>query len=280
MPRRRKTYDKGEGGSSLVTPGPMAVLESPSELDTRVLEKEGEESSDDDVTMHLIDAEKGHGKLHRYRVHWTDGAITWEAEEDVQGTAAFQYFLWEPVVCNLSDAFQKTSKKRPAPRPAPRPAQKKGVGKCGVSTGKENKKFDESPRPDQGHKLKKPKKCHIIEPDESPLPPDQDRKLKKPKKRHIIEPDESPLPPDQGHKLKKPKKRHVIEPDESPLPPNQDHKLKKPKTRCGADKRICAEVHVQQTRRGATKQRRGADKEICTEVHVDLRRRDANNFFC
>jgi len=164
------------------------------------------------------------------------------------------------VVCNLSDAFQKTSKKRPAPRPAPRPAQKKGVGKCGVSTGKENKKFDESPRPDQGHKLKKPKKCHIIEPDESPLPPDQ------------------------GHKLKKPKKRHVIEPDESPLPPNQDHKLKKPKTRCGADKRICAEVcaevHVQQTRRGATKQRRGADKEICTEVHVDLRRRDANNFFC
>lgn len=151
MPRCRKTYDMCDKDSKFCTPCPMLAPESPSELDTRVREKEGEESSDDDVTMQLIDAEKGYGDSHRYRVLWTDGGITWEEEKDVQGTIAFQYFLWEPVVCNLSDAFQKSSKKRPAPRPA----QKKGVAKAvakgvakgaskyGLSTGKENSQSEE-----------------------------------------------------------------------------------------------------------------------------------------
>ena len=63
----------------------------------------GEESSDDEVTMDHIDAQRGQGQKMKYRVHWTDGAITWEAAETVQGTRALEYFKWEPVVKDLSE---------------------------------------------------------------------------------------------------------------------------------------------------------------------------------
>jgi len=63
----------------------------------------GEESSDDEVTMDCIDAQKGEGAKKKYRVRWTDEAITWETAETVQGTRALEYFLWEPVVKDLSE---------------------------------------------------------------------------------------------------------------------------------------------------------------------------------
>jgi len=101
---KRKLRPAKEG---LKTPPCTRSLDSPSDLDTRVINKEDcdDESSSDDVCMEEIQAQREVCDKTEYHVRWSDGMRTWESEENIENTVVFQQYSWASVVRNLSNDY-------------------------------------------------------------------------------------------------------------------------------------------------------------------------------